>query len=93
MAVVLMDLISAILLLAGAGAAEEMSESEMERFYHYAQHPLRINQVPKSRLLSCGLFSAYQVDAIEDYKSRSGDILSLANLLWWMASGLWLRKL
>lgn len=78
MAVVLMDLISAILLLAGAGAAEEMSESEMERFYHYAQHPLRINQVPKSRLLSCGLFSAYQVDAIEDYKSRSGDILSLS---------------
>jgi len=78
MAVILMDLISAILLLAGAGAAEEMSESEMERFYHYAQHPLRINQVPKSRLLSCGLFSTYQVEAIEDYRSRSGDILSLS---------------
>lgn len=78
MAVILMDLISAILLLAGAGAAEEMSESEMERFYHFAQHPLRINQVPKSRLLSCGLFSTYQVEAIEDYKSRSGDILSLS---------------
>lgn len=78
MAVVLMDLISAILLLAGAGAAEEMSESEMERFYHFAQHPLRINQVPKSRLLSCGLFSTYQVEAIEEYKSRSGDILSLS---------------
>lgn len=78
MSAILTDLISAILLLAGAGTAEELGESEMERFYHFARHPLRINQAPKSRLLSCGLFSSYQAEAIEEYRAMNGDILSLS---------------
>lgn len=76
----LIDLLGAILLLSGAGSAEDLSESEMERFEHYYRHPLPVNQVPRSRMLSSGLFSAYQVAAIEEYRLNSGDILGPTEL-------------
>ena len=76
----LVDVVSAILVLTGASSPEELGESEMERFQHYAEHPLRINQAGRSRLLSSGLFSAYQVASLEDYRSRSGDILGVTEL-------------
>ena len=76
----LIDVVSAILVLTGASSPEELGESEIERFQHYAEHPLRINQLSRSRLLSSGLFSAYQVASLEDYRSRSGDILGVTEL-------------
>ena len=76
----LIDVVSAILVLTGASSPEELGESEIERFQHYAEHPLRINQLSHSRLLSSGLFSAYQVASLEDYRSRSGDILGVTEL-------------
>ncbi len=76
----LVDVVSAVLVLTGASSPEELGESEMERFQHYAAHPLRINQVSRSRLLSSGLFSAYQAASLEDYRSRSGDILGVTEL-------------
>ena len=76
----LIDVVSAILVLTGASSPEELGESEIERFQHYAEHPLRINQLSHSRLLSSGLFSAYQVASLEDYRSRSGDILGVTDL-------------
>ena len=76
----LIDVVSAILVLTGASSPEDLGESEMECFQHYAEHPLRINQVSRSRLLSSGLFSAYQVASLEDYRSRSGDILGVTEL-------------
>ena len=77
---ILMDIVNAILILSGASSAEDLSESEMERYSHYAEHPLRINIVSRSRMLSSGLLSAYQVTSLEDYRSRSGDILSVTEL-------------
>ena len=76
----LVDLVGAILVLTGASSPEDLGESEIERFQHYAEHPLRINQVSRGRLLSSGLFSAYQVASLEDYRSRSGDILGVTEL-------------
>lgn len=76
----LVDLVGAMLVLTGASSPEDLGESEIERFQHYAEHPLRINQVSRGRLLSSGLFSAYQVASLEDYRSRSGDILGVTEL-------------
>lgn len=75
MSVFLIDLISAIIVLTGAGSAEEISESEYERFEQLSRHPVPVNLASRSRLLSSGLFSEYQIAAIEDYRSRNGDIL------------------
>lgn len=76
----LVDVVGAILVLTGASSPEDLGESEMERFQQYAEHPLRINQASRGRLLSSGLFSAYQVASLEDYRSRSGDILGVTEL-------------
>lgn len=76
----LIDLLGAMLALSGAGSPEELSEYEAERFARYAEHPLELNLASRSRLLSSGLFSAYQVAALEEYRRRYGDVLSLAEL-------------
>ena len=76
----LADFVSAVLLITGAGTMEDLSESEAERFERYASRPLCINLAPRSKLLSSGLMSAYQVASLEDYRSRCGDVLSFAEL-------------
>lgn len=73
-------MLGAMLALSGAGSPEELSEYEAERFARYAEHPLELNLASRSRLLSSGLFSSYQVAALEEYRGRYGDILSLAEL-------------
>ena len=75
---ILMDFITAVLLLAGAGSAEELASDELERFRSLSEHPLRINLLPEGRLRSSGLFSAYQAAALEEYRRKYGDILSQA---------------
>lgn len=70
----------AILLLSGASTAEELGESEFERYSALAEHPVCINLASEARLSSCGLFSAYQAASLHDYISRSGDILSATEL-------------
>ena len=72
---ILMDLLAAILALSGAGSAEEMGEEEMERYRHFAEHPLQINRLPAARLRASGIFTDYQLAALEDYRARNGDIL------------------
>ena len=62
--------------IAGVTEAEGMDETLLERFDALRAHPLPINLASRSRLLSCGLFSAYQVASLLDYRARSGDILS-----------------
>ena len=76
----LIDLLGAMLALSGAGSPEELSEYETERFAYYAEHPLQLNRASRSRMLASGLFSAYQLAALEEYRRRSGDILSLTEL-------------
>jgi len=77
---ILTDLVGAVLLILGAGSAEDLSESEMERFSDLASRPVAINLAPRSRLLACGLFSAYQVASMQDYRQHNGDILGVHEL-------------
>jgi len=74
------DLIAAILSLCGVSSIEELSEDELERYRSLSSRPVCINVVPQSRLLSCGIFSPYQVASLVDFRERSGDILSFAEL-------------
>lgn len=71
---------AAILHLTGAGSMEELDGSETERFMPFTVRPLRINVASRSQLLSSSLLSGYQVASLLDYRSRHGDILSVAEL-------------
>lgn len=70
----------AILALCGASSVEELDEYEMERFRHFLNRPLEVNLESRSRLLSSGLLSQYQVASLLDYRLTSGDVLSVAEL-------------
>lgn len=72
--------IRAIMILVGVSEAEELDEAEIERFLHYASHPLEVNLAGKRRLVSSGLLSRYQAASLEDYRSRNGDVLSFSEL-------------
>lgn len=74
------DALRSIVYLTGAESIESLDEAEAERFYEYLASPLEINLLPRSRLLACGLFSQYQVASLVDYRSRSGDVFSIAEL-------------
>lgn len=71
---------SSVLRITGAGSMEELDESVLERFRSLALHPVDINAAGRSRLLSCGLFTAFQTASLLDYRQRTGDILSLVEL-------------
>lgn len=73
-------ILEAAMALSGAASEEDFSESEAEAFYDRASSPLSINRASRSRLLSSGLFSAYQVATLVDYRENYGDILSAAEL-------------
>lgn len=66
--------------LIGAGAEEDLDESEFDRFIALSRHPVKVNMSSKSRLLSSGLFSAFQVASLLDYRARYGDVLSVDEL-------------
>lgn len=70
----------AVLALSGASSLEELSESEVERYETFLSHPLQINLAPRSKLLSSGLMSRYQVASLCDYRERTGDVLGVAEL-------------
>ena len=62
----------------GVASDEDLSAEEVERFVDLMRRPLKINLMSRSRLLASGLFTEYQVASILDYRSRHGDILSMA---------------
>lgn len=64
----------------GVETEEELSEEEVERFVYMMRHPLKINLLSRSRLLTSGLFTGYQVASMLDYIKRNGEILSFAEL-------------
>lgn len=76
----LISFLEAVLLLTGAGSAEDLAESELERYDALSAHPVCINLSSAGRLRSCGLFSEYQIASLLDYRERTGDILSLTEL-------------
>lgn len=74
------SLVEAVLFLTGATDESELSEAEMETFRSLAVRPLNINISGRAALQGCGLFSAYQVETILDWRARTGPILSVAEL-------------
>lgn len=74
------DYYAALLYLSGASTLEELSEDEIELYDDLAKHPLDLNHTSRSKLLSCGLFTQFQVASILDYRKYYGDIMSLAEL-------------
>ena len=73
-------LLRSIAFLTGAEDVESLDQQEIDRFFFYAAHPLRINSASLSRLVSSGLFSQYQAACLLDYRQRQGDVLSVAEL-------------
>lgn len=69
-----------ILFLTGVSTMEDLDESTVERFESLRTHPLPLNSCGRSRLLSSGLLSRYQIASLLDYRSRCGDILSFTEL-------------
>ncbi len=70
----------AILTLTGASCVEELSEDEVQRYQSLAAHPVDLNHAGRGRLLATGLLTPYQVASLLDYRARTGDILSWAEL-------------
>ena len=71
---------SSVLRITGAGCIEELDETTLERFRGLSLHPVELNSATRSRLLSCGLFTAFQAASLLDYRGRTGDVLSFAEL-------------
>lgn len=74
------DFESAVLLLSGASSLEELDESTIQHYRDLELRPLELNCASRSRLLSSGLFTAFQVASFLDWKERSGDVLSYTEL-------------
>ena len=61
------EFMRAVLALTGCLNVEELDEYEVERYSDFYGNPLEINKAPKSKLLSSGLFSSYQVAVLTGY--------------------------
>ena len=72
--------LSAVMEFTGCTDAGEVDGDEVGRLSEYYEHPLMLNYASRSRLLSSGLLSAYQVAVLADYRERTGDILSFEEL-------------
>ena len=70
----------AVLALSGASCVEELSEEEMARYQSLAAHPVDLNAAGRSRLLSTGLLTPFQVASLLDYRTRTGAVLSWTEL-------------
>lgn len=70
-----------VLTLTGASSVEELDEETFDRFCSLRSRPLRINAVGEKALLASGLFSRYQAASIMDYRKRSGQIMSVMELM------------
>ncbi len=70
----------AILAISGAAELEDLDEDEIERYRHFAAHPLPLNFAARSRLVSSGLLTPYRAASLLDYRQRNGDVLSLTEL-------------
>ena len=70
----------AVLFLCGASCLEDLDQTTLEAYRALELRPVELNLCPRSRLLSCGLLSPFQVAALLDERERSGDILSYTEL-------------
>ena len=72
--------LEAMMFIAGVTDEEELGENMIEECASLRASPLRINMVSQARLAESGLLSQYQIASLMDYRSRSGDVLSLEEL-------------
>ncbi len=72
--------LEAVMGLTGITEIEDLDEEEYERLAFLSQHPLDLNHSNQARLISSGLFTAYQAVSLIDYRLRHGDILSFNEL-------------
>ncbi|MGN0190473.1 MAG: hypothetical protein ACI39U_02340 [Candidatus Cryptobacteroides sp.] len=73
-------ILEAMMIVAGVGEAEELTEDEIQRFRQYASHPLEINSADARELENSGLFTTFRTVALCDYISRNGPVLSVQEL-------------
>lgn len=77
---ILISFIEAVLYLTGSPDVESLDQETVEHYARMADHPVEINLCSRAELMATGLFSAYQVAVLSDYKSNTGSVLSLAEL-------------
>ena len=74
------EVVRAALYLTGAAGPEDLDERLLEELDGFRNRPVRINRASRARLLESGLLTPYQVAALEEYRSLSGDVLSFSEL-------------
>lgn len=70
----------AALYLTGADGPEALDQRFLEELEALRSRPVPLNRSSKARLLDSGLLTPYQAAALQEYRSRSGDVLSFAEL-------------
>lgn len=73
-------LVSAVLYFCGASDISEIPSQEYERYEALSRHPLPLNSCSRARMMETGLFTAYQVESLLDYRERCGPVLSQREL-------------
>lgn len=74
------SLLQAVLYVCGADDVQDIPEDEYSRLCSFAAHPLPVNRSSRGALERSGLFSRYQLESLLDYISRTGPVLSAAEL-------------
>ena len=76
------EVVRAALYLTGADSPEELDDRLVDELESFRNRPLPLNRASRARLLDSGLLTPYQVAALAEYRSLSGDVLSFAELEW-----------
>ena len=74
------EAVRAALYLTGADSPEDLDDRLLEELESYRHRPLPVNLASRERMLESGLLSPYQIASLADYRSLSGDVLSLEEL-------------
>ena len=74
------EVVRAALYLTGADGPEALDDRLVDELDSFRTHPLPLNLASRARLLESGLLTPYQVAALSEYRSLSGDVLSFAEL-------------
>ena len=69
-----------VLRVIGVHDVEEADAEEVERLTDILHNPLKLNMASRARLEASGLFTPFQIAAVDDYRLRHGDIMSLTEL-------------
>ena len=66
--------------LCGATSIDEVPTDRVEYFYSLNEHPILLNSASRSKLMSMGVLTPFQIASILDYIERNGSILSTSEL-------------